>query len=109
MHYALRSHRLGELPHDETGIILFGKALAQDPNPEQYPAVPALLRRGDASIHHFLTAHRSGPNSTDRHRRGFVINYKGENAKINPEIQARHKTYKNRVYKEYGAFEKETS
>ena len=107
VHFAVRSHQLGDLPHDETGVILFGKALSAEPEPERHPAVPALLKRGDASVHHFLTAHRSGPNRTDHHRRGVILNYKGENSNLDSEVQARHEAYKNQVYQEYGALEEE--
>lgn len=103
VHFARGSHRLGDLPHDETGVALFTKALGPTLDPEQHPEVPAILERGDASVHHFLTAHRSGPNRTDKNRRGFVLDYKAQNAKINEQIQKEHEAYKARVFTQSGA------
>ena len=73
----------GDLPHHETNVALFSKGLTVQLDLEIYPEFPALLKRGDASIHHILTPHRSGANTTDRHRRGIVLNYQGVNAKTN--------------------------
>ena len=103
VHFARGSHRLGELPHAETGKALFSKALDSVPNRDLYPEVPALLRRGDASIHHFLTIHRSGPNLTDKNRRGFVLDYKAESALVNEETSRRHQKYKEHIFRQESA------
>ena len=103
VHFARGSHRLGELPHAQTGKALFSKALDGIPDKDRYPEVPALLRRGDASIHHFLTIHRSGPNITDRNRRGFVLDYKAKNALVNQETAREHQEYKEQIFRQEGA------
>ena len=47
----------------------------------------------DASIHHFLCAHRSGPNQTAQRRRGVVLNYRSVNATVNEARAAAHRKY----------------
>jgi hypothetical protein len=37
---------------------------------------PALLRRGDVSVHHERTVHGSGGNTSDRWRRGYVVAFR---------------------------------
>lgn len=103
IHFTRGSHRLGNLLHDQTGNPLFGRALATPPDPQQYPEIPALLKPGDATLHHFLTAHRSGPNQTDRNRRGFVLDYKAFDAAYDTQAQAEQQAYKERVYKDSDA------
>jgi hypothetical protein len=39
---------------------------------------PALLRRGDVSVHHERTVHGSGGNTSDRWRRGYVVAFRSE-------------------------------
>ena len=90
--------RLGDLSHEETNHLLFSKALAEPPDPNRFPEVPALLDRGDATIHHILTPHRSGPNTTDRNRRGLVLNFKAQDARTNESQQAAHAAYLKRLY-----------
>jgi len=82
-----------------------GRAIAEAPDPTSYPEVPALLNPGDATLHHFLTAHRSGPNPTDRHRRGFVMDYKAIDAQLDEHAHAEQEAYKERVYIESQAMD----
>lgn len=103
VHFVRGSHRLGEIPHVQTGLPLFSKALSKPPDPALYPEVPALLQPGDASIHHFLTVHRSGPNNTDSHRRGFVLDYRGRSTEVNQETSRSHEAYRKRIYRKAGA------
>lgn len=103
VHFAQGSHQLGKLPHEHTGNPLFGRALVGTPNPTRHPEVPALLNPGDASIHHFLTVHRSGPNRTDRSRRGFVMDYKAREAERDENANADQEAYKKDVYRKSGA------
>ena len=93
VHFARGSHRTGDHPHDETGVSLFSKGLPSTFDVSQHDEVPAVMKRGDASIHHILCAHRSGANRTDRNRRGYVINYKSSRAKPNETRAAAHAAY----------------
>ena len=103
IHFVQGSHQLGNLPHEHTGDPLFGRAIAALPDSTQYPEIPALLKPGDASLHHFLTVHLSGPNRTDNNRRGFVLDYKAGEAKLDVKAKAEQKAYKENVYKKSGA------
>ena len=103
VHFVRGSHRLGHIPHVQTGLPLFTKALSEPPDPALYPEVPALLQPGDASIHHFLTVHRSGPNNTNSHRRGFVLDYRARSTEVNQEALRSHETYRKSIYRKAGA------
>ncbi|MXZ35702.1 MAG: phytanoyl-CoA dioxygenase family protein [Acidobacteria bacterium] len=103
VHFVRGSHRLGEIPHVQTGLPLFTKAFYEPAYTEIYPEVPALLQPGDASIHHFLTIHRSGPNNTDSDRRGFVLDYRGRSTEVNQEASRSHEAYRKRIYRKAGA------
>ncbi len=93
VHYARRYHTLGDQPHFETGVSLFSKGLTDQPDTTRFPEVPAVLKRGDASIHHILCAHRSGPNQTPHHRRGYVCNFKSVRARTDEARAAAHAAY----------------
>lgn len=101
--FARGSHRLGDVPHEQTDILLFNRAIAELPDREKYPEVPALLQPGDATIHHFLTAHRSGPNQTDRNRRGYVMDFRARDAQLNDQAHSDQESYKKQVFKKSGA------
>ena len=71
------SHLTGQLPHektfDETSMLKRGQRVTT-------PIVDAdvfdiNLQPGQASFHHTLTLHRSGPNQSDAWRLGVVLNY----------------------------------
>ena len=93
VHYARGYHILGDQPHDQTGVSLFSKGLSQPPDTAKFPEVPAVMKRGDASIHHILCAHRSGPNTTPYKRRGFVCNFKSVRAEPDKALAANHAAY----------------
>ena len=103
VHFAKDSHRLGKISHIRTGLPLFNKALPKPPDPSNHPEVSALLERGDASIHHFLTVHRSGSNQTKFNRRGFVLDYRTRSAQINQRDAETHEEYKKGIYRKSGA------
>ena len=103
VHFIKGSHRLGEISHVKTNLPLFNKALPKPPDPLRYPKVPALLERGDASIHHFLTIHQSGPNQTQFNRRGFVLDYRARSTRINQTDAKTHEEYKNGIQRNSGA------
>lgn len=61
------SHRFGLVNWDHLSYLLTEDVLAQE------VAVP--LHAGDATFHHSLTLHCSGPNTTPYRRRGWSIHY----------------------------------
>lgn len=64
------SHRFGTRPH-HGGAGPF--RVGHDGTPEDGIAVP--VSRGDVLVFSSLVMHRSGPNTTDRHRRAWIIQY----------------------------------
>ncbi len=93
VHFAKGSHQAGDLSHDKTGVALFSKGMSEPPDVRKYPEVSAVLKRGDASMHHILCAHRSGPNHTHQNRRGYITNYKSVRAAHNQARADAHATY----------------
>ena len=63
---------------EETGQLTV-PALLSAPQPgtlrDRGRETPILLAAGDCSFHHSLLLHRSGPNNTDRFRRGMASHY----------------------------------
>jgi len=72
--YVRGSHRLGVLPHRATAVLGFSQGLIPDPatlgEPVLCPAAP-----GDVLVHHSLTIHSAGGNTSSRQRRslGYVF------------------------------------
>src|SRR5690242_18286239 len=68
----LRAHEpmLGDRGKSHTLVARVDEALE--------PIVPALLQRGDATVHHERTVHGSGGNGTDGWRRGYVIAFRAK-------------------------------
>lgn len=82
MEFVSGSHKNPILPHTDThgadNLLSRGQEIAVDiPDEDRTPIV---LQPGQMSLHHGLTIHGSGPNSTDDRRIGFVVRY------IRPEI-----------------------
>lgn len=72
------SHRLGQLPHQETvdasNLLALGQTIPDDP--EGWSALPlhrAELRAGQASAHHFRTVHSSSQNLASHDRVGLAL------------------------------------
>lgn len=77
MHFARASHKNAILPHedtfDENNLLSRGQEITVDVPPEQ--RVPIELMPGQISLHHGLTIHGSGPNSSDDRRIAAVVRY----------------------------------
>ena len=71
------SHLLGQLPHettyDDSSMLKRGQQVTTNVNEDAIFDID--LKPGQASIHHTLTLHRSGPNNTDNWRLGVGLNY----------------------------------
>ena len=91
--YSKGSHKLGDMPHVHGDTPPFSKRVEQIPDPTRYPAVPAILKPGDAVIHQIGTVHWSERNNSDQDRRGLVLNYKGVNARVDEQAHANHMAY----------------
>lgn len=77
MQMARGSHLLGALPHettyDDSSMLKRGQRVTTPI--DKNDIVDIELRPGQASIHHTLTLHRSGPNKSDEWRFGVGLNF----------------------------------
>lgn len=76
------SHKLGILPHSQSGVA--GNSLGLDPHPsvDALPEHPIEVRRGACVLHHCLTVHRSEPNRSAQPRRGLIYAYMSPNVEL---------------------------
>ena len=83
LHYTPQKNKA--LRRHEDGVVGFSRALA-DWGPEDEAAeVPMVCNRGDVLVHHCLTVHRAGLNTTaDRHRRTIGFGYRSVNVVSSP-------------------------
>jgi hypothetical protein len=77
MDFVAGSHKNPILPHedtfDENNLLSRGQEIRVDvPEADK---VPIELQPGQISLHHGLTIHGSGPNTSDDRRIGFVVRY----------------------------------
>ena len=77
MDFARGSHKNAILPHvdtfDDNNLLSRGQEVQVDVAPED--RVPIELMPGQISLHHGLTVHGSGPNSSDDRRIAAVVRY----------------------------------
>ncbi|MGR3713426.1 MAG: phytanoyl-CoA dioxygenase family protein [Shimia sp.] len=82
MDFVRASHKNPILPHTDTheadNLLSRGQEVAVDISPDDKTAIE--LQAGQMSLHHGLTIHGSGPNTSNDRRIGFVIRY------VKPEI-----------------------
>jgi ectoine hydroxylase-related dioxygenase (phytanoyl-CoA dioxygenase family) len=67
------SHKLGLLPHTQSGIPGFSRTLADPIDTEIYREVALCLQRGDVAFHHIRAVHYSGANESPNSRRQVGI------------------------------------
>ena len=82
MQFAAGSHKNPILPHhdsfDDNNLLSRGQEVQADI--AEVNRSDIVLQPGQMSLHHGLTIHGSGPNSSDDRRIGFVVRY------INPDV-----------------------
>ena len=101
--YARGSHVAGLLPHEASGIQGFSQRMVAPENQlRPYPEVVAAVPRGGCAIHHCLTAHRSGPNVTDRRRRAIVADYRTVAASESEPLRQKVDRERNELLKRLG-------
>ena len=77
------SHRLGLLPHRQSGVLGFSRTLIEPPASPDFPDVALTMKPGDLSLHHINAVHRSGPNRSGRSRRQLGLGYRSSRAQRN--------------------------
>ncbi|MCC7351366.1 MAG: phytanoyl-CoA dioxygenase family protein [Phycisphaerales bacterium] len=88
IYYVKGTHKQGMLPHKPSGVTGNSMGLAQMPPAEESDKFCGTLDPGDALIHHCHTIHYSAPNKSDRNRCGFLLVYRGEHTKYDPQFKA---------------------
>lgn len=82
MQFAAGSHKNSILPHhdsyEENNLLSRGQEVQADI--DEADRTDIILQPGQMSLHHGLTIHGSGPNSSNDRRVGFVVRY------INPDV-----------------------
>ncbi len=78
------SHTRGQLPHNATGDTssMLRRGQRIDGAIDDQSAIEISLRAGQASIHHPLTIHGSGDNTSSQWRYGIGFNYVSANTKV---------------------------
>ncbi len=87
VHYIKGSHLTGMRPHGRTQTLGFSQTITDYgdndyANETSFPAQP-----GDLLVHHSLTIHRAGGNTSSRSRRALGFIYFGESAKEDVEAK----------------------
>jgi ectoine hydroxylase-related dioxygenase (phytanoyl-CoA dioxygenase family) len=82
MNFVAGSHKNAIVPHtdtfDENNLLSRGQEIAVDADEDKATAIE--LQPGQMSLHHGLTFHGSGPNTSDDRRIGVAIRYVNPNA-----------------------------
>lgn len=80
IYYYSGSHKLGLLPHVDSFAPGSSQKVEDEMDLSKHEKIIPTLKAGDMLIHHALTVHGSGPNYSDRSRRGWTIQYKGKHS-----------------------------
>jgi ectoine hydroxylase-related dioxygenase (phytanoyl-CoA dioxygenase family) len=80
--YVAGSHKLGILPHVQSGITGNSLGMVDDSRVAALPEYPIEVRRGSCILHHCLTVHRSEPNRSSDPRRGLVYVYMSRRVRL---------------------------
>lgn len=75
MQFIPGSHKLGLLQHKHTERPQDNLLLVDDPRVDLSTAVPCPLKKGGATFHHSETLHHTAPNTTDRPRLAFPMEF----------------------------------
>lgn len=94
------SHKLGVLPHRQSGVLGFSRALASPANTRVYREVALCLEPGDVALHHINTIHRSEANPSPRHRRQIGLGYRSTRARRDEQGHERYLQDLDRLHKD---------
>lgn len=83
--YIRGSHKKGVLPHDASQVLGFSQGLTAGARLELGEEVICRVNRGDVLVHHSLTVHFAGANTSRRSRRAIGLVYYAQKAKLDEE------------------------
>jgi ectoine hydroxylase-related dioxygenase (phytanoyl-CoA dioxygenase family) len=84
------SHRLGLLPHRQSGVLGFSRCLAEPIDEQRYPPIQLCMEPGDVAIHSVETVHYSGANTSTSPRRQIGIGYRSSVAQRDEASHTRY-------------------
>ena len=91
IHYARGSHRRGMRPHGQTAVFGFSLGVTDYGEADYQKEAAIHAAPGDMIVHHCMTIHRAGSNSTANPRRALGLVYYAQRAKADAERQAAYK------------------
>ena len=99
LRYVPGSHRTGLRNHGRTDVVGFSQAITDYDTNDREREVAIHAEPGDLLVHHSLTIHTAGANtSSNRHRRALQMVYYAEHAKQDKEqYQAYEESLKNEL------------
>jgi len=92
-----KSHTIGVLPHQPSGVRGASLGLVEAPDSAAYREVALSMKPGDLALHHVNVIHRTGPNQTEDHRRNLGFAYHSSRAKRDDEANARYQRHLKQV------------
>lgn len=90
LRYVRGSHRTGLRPHITAPVVGFCRRIEPYLATDRSDEVPIYLNPGDLVAHHPLTIHRTGINTTDRHRRAFLQLFRGNSCEYDESALAEY-------------------
>jgi phytanoyl-CoA hydroxylase len=94
------SHKLGVLPHRQSGVMGFSRTLIDPVDEQIYPRVSLCMQPGDVAIHHINTIHLSERNTSSNHRRQLGMAYRSSRAQRDEEGYQRYLSDLERLHNE---------
>ncbi|MSO21741.1 MAG: hypothetical protein EXQ58_00500 [Acidobacteria bacterium] len=95
------SHKLGVLPHRQSGVMGFSRTLDSPVDTQLYPEVPLCMKPGDVALHHINTIHRSESNQSRYHRRQRAISYRSSRAQRDEQSFQRYLKDLDQLHREH--------
>jgi len=92
VYYYPGSHRCGLKRHVPSGVPGSSQRIAEWSGIDQSVREIPILEPGDCVIHHALTVHGSGPNTSGNHRLGLTVRFKGATSTIDRNRKDRYLT-----------------
>lgn len=74
------SHKLGLLPHRQSGVMGFSRTLIDPVDEQIYTKTRLCMQPGDIAVHHINTIHYSERNTSSNHRRQLGMAYRSSSA-----------------------------
>ena len=103
LRYVRGSHLEGIRPHNATSVLGFSQGISDYGEADEAREAKICLQPGDLVAHHCETIHRADANrSATRHRRGFVMVYRGQSCQLDQAAYERYQNSLNQQHRKMG-------